>query len=172
MRGRKVEKPELVLTEDGSHTLRHHSLKELYHSHYGALQESKHVFIQEGLFNLNLEKVKILEVGFGSGLNALLTALEASERKQVDYVGLDKYPIKEEFWKKLNYPAQIDDKRAKSTFLKICEAAWDEPTQINEYFTLEKREIDFFKKDRLPKLAKLLSDKAQSASDATNDDDG
>ncbi len=145
MRGRKVEKPELVLTEDGSHTLRHQSLKELYHSHYGAIQESQHVFIQEGLNHLNLEKVKILEVGFGSGLNALLTALEANERKQIDYLGLDKYPIKEEFWKKLNYPKLIEDERAKSTFQKICEAEWDEPGSINPNFILEKREVDFFK---------------------------
>ena len=84
---------ELRITGDGSHTLYVPALDEHYHSHFGALTESKHIFIDAGLASLKSNKVSILEVGFGTGLNALLTAMYARDNQvTIHYVTLEKYP--------------------------------------------------------------------------------
>ena len=86
----------LKITEDGSHTMFVKGLDEHYHSTHGALQESTHVFIKQGLLTVKQSSVQILELGFGTGLNALLT-LRESELLHLDiyYHAVEKYPLTE-----------------------------------------------------------------------------
>lgn len=152
-KSKKVDKPQVVKTDDGSHTLRHHKIPELYHSQYGAIQESMHVFIQEGLQKVDLPKIKILEMGFGTGLNALLTWMHKPEETKIDYIAVDKYPLEDTIWKKLNYPKEVG-RGAKMRFEALHKCEWGEPQKLSDDFTIEKREMDFFKykADRLNDL--------------------
>ncbi len=100
-----MEKHHLVTTKDGSHTLFSEISGEHYHSVFGAMQESEHIFIRAGLEKAaGLSTVRILEVGFGTGLNAML-ALQWAVRnnKNVEYVGLEPYPLSFSVVKALNY---------------------------------------------------------------------
>jgi len=102
---------EIKVTEDGSHTLYNPDLNEHYHSTHGAFQESKHVFIGAGLREASLtgKSLRILEVGFGTGLNCLLT-LQESRRVGllIEYLGLEPFPLQSELLLKLNYVSQAD----------------------------------------------------------------
>lgn len=104
---------QIITTQDGSPTIFHSELNTSYHSIYGAVQESKYVFIQNGLIpllNTKKEKIKILEIGFGTGLNCLLTYLEWKNfsnyaSKSIDFIGIEKYPIDDSMITLLqNYP--------------------------------------------------------------------
>lgn len=134
--------PGIEVTQDGSHSLRHHKIDELYHSHYGAIQESKHVFIEAGLHQLNnLDSIDILEIGFGTGLNALLTALENSGIV-IRYTGVEKYPVPESTWRQLNYADQLGGD-AEMLFQSIHLADWEEMAPIKPSFQLQKINCDF-----------------------------
>lgn len=103
---------ELRLCEDGSHTLFSTISGECYHSIHGAYTESNHIFIQLGMLAHQKKNLNILEVGFGTGLNALLTATEAKLRGiNVSYVGLEPFPISEELQQSLNYSAYILERK-------------------------------------------------------------
>ena len=133
---------ELRITEDGSHTLYVPALDEHYHSHYGALTESKHIFINAGLASLKSHKVSILEVGFGTGLNALLTAMYASDNQvTINYITLEKYPIDPSLLFQLNY-STITGTESGELFEAIHDAPWEKPTKLTPWFTLEKRLMD------------------------------
>lgn len=98
---------ELVLTDDGSHTIVSDRFKVPYHSRHGAISESHHVFIQAGLTAISPEKdiIRILEMGFGTGLNPLLVALYAQHHQgSFHYSGIEKFPIPQDFAHTLNYP--------------------------------------------------------------------
>lgn len=130
--------PEIKVTADGSHTLYVPSLDEHYHSHFGAITESKHIFVDAGLASLPNPDISILEVGFGTGLNALLTALYAGEHKvNVTYSSLEKYPLDAEVVKQLNYGSLIGSHSAE-LFESIHSAPWGAPVAITEWFTLNK----------------------------------
>src|SRR6187549_1397381 len=98
----------IITTSDGSHSLFNEELNETYHSVHGAIQESLHVFIQSGL-NYFIEKfspknISILEIGFGTGLNALLTIQAAKQSSSLfHYKTLEAFPLEEEVWSQLNY---------------------------------------------------------------------
>ena len=98
----------IIITDDGSHTLKVEELSEHYHSTFGAVSESKHVFIEAGLHKVLEAKrnnISILEVGFGTALNALLTVLEMdAQSPSIHYYGIEAYPLEENLWRKLNYP--------------------------------------------------------------------
>jgi tRNA U34 5-methylaminomethyl-2-thiouridine-forming methyltransferase MnmC len=98
---------EIITTADGSHTLRDQALGETYHSVHGAIQESVHVFIEKGLMfftGKGKPEITILEMGFGTGLNALLTLQKARVHKQkVIYTTVEPYPLPENIWSVLNY---------------------------------------------------------------------
>ena len=97
-------KRELRITEDGSHTLYVPEMEETYHSVHGAIQESLHVFLGQGFLTLDKEFLNILEIGFGTGLNALLTLAEANKRDiKVRYHCIEKYPLDYEEYSLLNY---------------------------------------------------------------------
>ena len=95
---------EIITTKDGSHTLYVPDLHEYYHSVYGAIQESQHVYIKAGLEAVKQEQINILEVGFGTGLNALLTFFHARLAGTViHYHAYEPFPLPAEIWQKLNY---------------------------------------------------------------------
>jgi tRNA U34 5-methylaminomethyl-2-thiouridine-forming methyltransferase MnmC len=134
--------PELRMTADGSHTLYVRALDEHYHSHFGALTESKHIFINAGLASLKSNKVSILEVGFGTGLNVLLTSMYAQDNQvTVQYVTLDKYPLDPSLLFQLNYPT-ITGTEGRELFESIHSAPWETPVKLTPWFTLEKRLTD------------------------------
>lgn len=138
----KKPKLNLIITEDGSHSLSIPELEETYHSSHGAIQESNHVFIKHGLLhwvkNNPSKPIKIFEVGFGTGLNAFLTAIEAAKIGiHVKYNSIELYPITEELTTQLNYPEQLGISRTLFDFMH--QANWEEPAKIHETFTLIKK---------------------------------
>ena len=133
----------LKITDDGSHTLFVEGLDEPYHSTHGALQESMHVFIKQGLLTVEQPSVRIVELGFGTGLNAILTLKEALSLKlDIYYHAVEKYPLKESEYSKLNYEELID-RLPKGILHHIHSCPWEEPVNISEHFTLYKEEADF-----------------------------
>lgn len=130
-------------TADGSNTLFVPELDEHYHSIKGALTESDHIFIKMGLEHCRKQEVKLLEVGFGTGLNAFLTLLKAEEtHKQIYYTTIERYPLDKTTASSLHYPETIAPDQA-DTFYKLHEAEWGSPQRITPYFTLLKIKGDF-----------------------------
>jgi tRNA U34 5-methylaminomethyl-2-thiouridine-forming methyltransferase MnmC len=135
----KAPKPhKLFITGDGSHTLFNEQVGEHYHSTFGAIQESSHIFIQGALDVLRNRQshINILEVGFGTGLNALLTLLWAEQFvKQIRYRGLEAFPISEDIAESLNYHEILNIDQ--SLFLKFHQLTVEKYV-ITDRFTLEK----------------------------------
>lgn len=131
-------KTNIRLTEDGSHTLFVPELNETYHSSHGAIQEAEHVFLKMGFDACKKDPIYILEVGFGTGLNAFLTLLHAiKEQRKVIYHSIELYPVSLETIHQLNYVDQINaDQR--EVFQKIHEVSWNESHVIDTDFTLMK----------------------------------
>jgi tRNA U34 5-methylaminomethyl-2-thiouridine-forming methyltransferase MnmC len=128
-----------VITADGSPTLFLPGMDEHYHSTNGAIQESRHVYINSAFNRCFLDSISVLEMGFGTGLNAFLTALESEKRKvKVNYTTLEKYPLPSEIIKTLNYSDEKGD-----LFRKIHSSEWEKPTEITPFFLLNKIQIDF-----------------------------
>ena len=141
-----MEQAEITLapTEDGSPTLYNPLFGEHYHSIHGAVQESMHIFIEAGLHswlrNSKKQSLHILEVGFGTGLNALLTALdEQSKELSLHYTSLELYPIQEEIYSQLHF--DIKHRDSDKCLQELHSTAWNTAIslQCNPYFTLEKR---------------------------------
>lgn len=130
----------VIITGDGSHSLLNEALDETYHSRHGAVQESLFVFIEHGFNYLRLKNehpkpISILEVGFGTGLNALLTLTETTQDQTVvDYTSLETYPLQQDVWTTLNYPDPLH------LFGELHLAEWGKSIQINDHFTLLKLE--------------------------------
>ncbi|MCB0409371.1 MAG: tRNA (5-methylaminomethyl-2-thiouridine)(34)-methyltransferase MnmD [Flavobacteriales bacterium] len=126
-------------TSDGSHTLYVPELDETYHSIHGAVQEAKHVFINNGLeYFKGLKKFSVFEVGFGTGLNTILTKLYAEKNQvEINYHTIESFPISLEIIEKLNYAQEINGIE-KEDFLKIHEISWGENHQLSAYFKLTK----------------------------------
>lgn len=132
-------------TEDGSHTFFVPELDEHYHSTHGAIQESRHVFIDAGLRQCVKSEINVLEIGFGTGLNAFLALLEAENKsKKIDFTSLELYPIPLSDAEKLNY-ADLIDSTKKDVFDKLHRAEWGKWHQITLYFSLLKQQVDFSK---------------------------
>jgi len=134
---------ELLITEDGSHTLFVPAIDECYHSTHGAVQESKHIFIEAGLKQCDKSELSVLEIGFGTGLNAFLTMIEAKRsNKQIYYTSLEKYPVEVEKAMQLNYPEELSALQRKS-FELMHTSVWNEEIEISSNFRLTKIEADF-----------------------------
>ena len=130
---------ELKKTADGSFTLYVPDLDEQYHSYHGALQEAKHVFIENGVLSLKSKKIRILEVGFGTGLNALLTACESVVlESEIEYVGVEAYPVPIELLQKMDYASLIDHKNAFKFYNHMIQDVWGEEQLIHQSFKLTK----------------------------------
>ncbi|MGA3014459.1 MAG: tRNA (5-methylaminomethyl-2-thiouridine)(34)-methyltransferase MnmD [Bacteroidales bacterium] len=131
-----------IITKDGSSTLFIPELNEHYHSIHGAVQESMHIFIQNGYSQIHASSIRIFEAGFGTGLNTYLTMLTAEqERKTVHYTSVEKYPLGENVVKLLNYTEKADVKKAK-VFQALHDAQWDIDVNISDHFTLFKMRGD------------------------------
>ena len=130
------QKLQLLITKDGSHSLRNDWLEETYHSVHGAMTESKHVFINAGLHYFPFEKkINLLEIGFGTGLNVLLTLLE--EEYDVHYHSLEAYPLEKIIYSQLNYHLHLNVAREK--FLQVHECEWGREAELGKNFILLKQ---------------------------------
>lgn len=132
---------QLITTSDGSHTIFVPRLNEHYHSTFGALTESMHVYIQAGFESLTgRQKVTVFEVGFGTGLNALLTCLSSVEKGiHTTYYTIESDPLEEEFTGKLNYGDLLPGKlKPGELFTSIHQAPWDKTIKIHPDFSLHK----------------------------------
>lgn len=138
----------LILTKDGSHTVAVPGMNVTYHSVNGAIQESLHVFIDAGWRESIKQRedgkgLHILEMGFGTGLNALLTLIEASAIQQpVHYTAIELYPLGMEEVASLNYCEQLERAGLQAVFEKLHGAEWGKAEQISEYFIVEKRKVN------------------------------
>jgi len=132
----------IIDTGDGSKTLFIPDMDEQYHSVNGALTESEYVFMDKGFNHHKSELPKIFEVGFGTGLNALLTAVWAEKlKRKTTFVSIEKYPLDTETIKALDYGRHIS-KEAQLLYQKIHEATWEQESKISEYFQLTKIKAD------------------------------
>ncbi len=133
---------QLVESEDGSHTLYLPDLKETYHSLHGAIQETRHVFIEAGLQHVDEEgPLTILEVGFGTGLNVLLTWLAAENREWPVHVHtLEPFPLPDDIINKLNYVQRIPGQQGAEYFQQIHAAEWGRTVHLSSCFSLYKEQ--------------------------------
>lgn len=130
-------------TADGSFTFYHEEMDEPYHSLNGAIQESSHVFIKNGLLACNKKDLRILEIGFGTGLNMLLTYRETvHQNRHIYYHGVEKYPLKTEEFNMLNYWTILGD-MYREPFIASHLAQWNKKIMLSENFTLFKELSDF-----------------------------
>ncbi|HEX8038165.1 MAG TPA: tRNA (5-methylaminomethyl-2-thiouridine)(34)-methyltransferase MnmD [Chryseosolibacter sp.] len=131
---------EILVTSDGSHTLRNTDLNETYHSVHGALQESMHVFIANGLGYFvqkhQQKNISVLEVGFGTGLNAMLAWEYAIQNRiHIEYCTLEPFPLAEFLWRQLNYGQLLKDA---DHFVALHKAGWGTKNLLSAEFTLLK----------------------------------
>lgn len=138
-----MDKKELKITEDGSHTLFIPSLDETYHSSHGAIQESMHVFIAAGLKYIKNKEIKVLEVGFGTGLNAFLTLLEANKsERSINYTSLEAFPLEMSLVKQLNYTSELKlEGNVVALYNRLHEVEWESVQHITNEFKLKKLKI-------------------------------
>lgn len=138
----------IIETADGSKTIHLPDWDEHYHSKHGAVQEAQHVFIKSGLHHhckyyrneVSQHKISILEIGFGTGLNAYLTLLEATKLDlQINYVGVEAFPVNEKELKLLNYSEIVQGTTKDELFDTLHSVAWESEHQITERFALTKR---------------------------------
>ena len=122
------DKAKVIETKDGSTTLYIKDMDETYHSTNGALQESLHIFINEGLKNVAADKVKVLEIGFGTGLNAIMTVGHKAD-KDVEYHTLEPFPLGEKLIDELNFPAFLEV-GLHDNFKKLHQVVWDEMVEV------------------------------------------
>jgi tRNA U34 5-methylaminomethyl-2-thiouridine-forming methyltransferase MnmC len=132
----------IIVTSDGSHTIFVPELNEHYHSVHGAVQESEFIFIRNGFDVCSADPLNIFEVGFGTGLNALLTALKCMDgQREVNYTTIEKYPLPDEITGSLNYP-HFTSGEGVDIFRLIHSAPWNSDVRICRNFTLHKIEGD------------------------------
>jgi tRNA U34 5-methylaminomethyl-2-thiouridine-forming methyltransferase MnmC len=144
-------KREILITSDGSTTIHLPDWNEQYHSKHGAIQEAYHVFIRAGFdkvkeqFTLSSQNnLEILEIGFGTGLNAYITFLESKKNTfSIDYVGVEGYPITDEEISKLNYVTELNANDTQIIFDGMHKVSWEEKHQISDKFSLLKRKQFF-----------------------------
>ena len=132
----------LILTSDGSHTISLPGLNATYHSIYGAIQESIHVFIEAGfkkLVSTLASRLSIFEVGFGTGLNALLTAIEAEKSgRMVYYETVEQFPLNSNETRLLNFCKQLGREDLQPLFEQLHDCEWEKEIKIGPYFVFKK----------------------------------
>lgn len=139
----------LFLTQDGSHSVYSEQLGVSYHSKHGAIQETQHVFINAGLnciLQQSPSEINILEIGFGTGLNAFMTFLE-SERQPIlatiNYCTIEAYPLSMEQVFELNYVEQLDAGHYEDIFLKMHSSDWSDIHPFSKKFNFQKLLMNF-----------------------------
>lgn len=136
---------QLISTSDGSVTIFLPEWNESYHSKHGAIQEAYHVFIKNGLdFFSDKDEISILEIGFGTGLNAFITLLESEKRKQkIKYKAVEYFPVAEDIYTKLNYPELLQAAEKQNVFSELHRAKWEQKQIFSDFFSLEKLQMKF-----------------------------
>ena len=134
---------EIKLTADGSHTIAIPGMNVTYHSHHGAIAESNHVYIEAGLLPLidplTRNPLTILEIGFGTGLNALLSLRETIKHQQyIHYTAIELYPLTETEVTQINHGKCLS---MENEFLQLHTSPWEKDIRLHEFFTLHKRNI-------------------------------
>ena len=118
--------------------------QEQYHSKHGAIQEAYHVFIKSGLDLFENQEINILEIGFGTGLNAFITLIEFDKRNLiVNYTGVEAYPVSIEELNQLNYLEELKSLSRKDDFDLMHTSPWGDKVEIVENFNLKKEQILF-----------------------------
>jgi tRNA U34 5-methylaminomethyl-2-thiouridine-forming methyltransferase MnmC len=134
----------IITTGDGSKTIQIEDWNEQYHSIHGAVNEAYHVFIDKGFSYLTNEAISILEIGFGTGLNALITLIEAEKsNRQVDYTGIEAYPITNEEISQLDYIETLKASAFKEAFFEMHKSAWESKIRLAPYFSFNKQKKNF-----------------------------
>ncbi len=137
-------KRKIIITSDGSKTIYLEDWNEQYHSKHGAINEAYHVFIRHGLELFEQQNLAILEVGFGTGLNALITFKEAPKnRLEIAYTGVDAFPVSLEEVDALNYPQLLEAAHLQQVFLEMHTTPWNKEIAISEAFKLLKQKKEF-----------------------------
>lgn len=137
-------KREIIKTEDGSTTIHLPDWNESYHSKHGAIQEAYHVFIKNGLSLFKGKSVSVLEIGFGTGLNAFITYLEAKKANQIiDYVGVEAYPVQVDEALQMNYVSELNASDGIEIFNLMHQSNWEVKELISNNFSLVKRKQFF-----------------------------
>lgn len=139
-------KRELLKTADGSMTIRLPEINEQYHSKHGALQEAKHVFIKMGLTYVTQQQkaLSVMEIGFGTGLNALLTCFEAQKNNlTINYTAIEAYPVLENEWKAMEYEKLIEFPNSKLIFKQLHLCPWEQLNPLFENFSIHKQQKKF-----------------------------
>lgn len=137
---------QLKITEDGSHTLYLPAIDECYHSTHGAVQESKHIFVENGLMSVDKETINILEIGFGTGLNAFLTLIEAEKHtKKIKYTAIELYPVDINKVLSLNYPALVEGNKKRFEFEKLHQTTWGQWVELSPNFSIKKIKKDLLR---------------------------
>jgi tRNA U34 5-methylaminomethyl-2-thiouridine-forming methyltransferase MnmC len=135
---------EIIRTKDGSTTIHIKDWDECYHSKHGAIQEAQHVFIKNGLALYQNQSVSILEIGFGTGLNAFITYLESKKLNlDIDYVGVEAYPVSISELSAMNYVSELNADDKNTIFNLLHESNWEEKVVIDPFFTITKRQQFF-----------------------------
>ena len=117
---------------------------ESYHSTHGAIQEAYHVFIEMGYKTFEQQDLSVLEIGFGTGLNAFITLLEAAkDQRNVNYVGVEAYPVKEDELLALNYVSELDTRNLSHKFEEMHLTPWNKAQAVIPNFMLTKRQMFF-----------------------------
>lgn len=137
-------KREIIQTQDGSTTIQIMEWNECYHSKFGAIQEAQHVFIKNGLSLFENKNISILEIGFGTGLNAFITFLESRKLHQtIDYVGVEAYPVSANEVLSMNYVSELNAESESTIFEKMHQCPWEEQIVLSDDFLFTKREQFF-----------------------------
>ena len=139
-------KREIILTGDGSHSIKVPELNVAYHSIYGAIQESMHVFINASFYGSGClqrpEPLRVFEMGFGTGLNALLTLIESEKIKtKVYYETVELFPLNEQEIRSLNYCGLLKRPDMQNVLEQMHNCDWEKEIAITENFTLTKRNV-------------------------------
>lgn len=135
---------QIIITGDGSVTIHLPEMNESYHSKFGAIQEAVHVFIKNGLTLTQGRPIAILEIGFGTGLNAFITYLESLKSGQpIQYTGVEAYPVAIEEAAQLNYVSELHADNEQRAFDRMHNEPWQKQIIINDSFTLVKRKEMF-----------------------------
>lgn len=137
-------KREVIITADGSSTISVPELNEHYHSVNGAISEAMHVYINAGFNEFEQEKISILEIGFGTGLNSFLTLMESEKSgKFVFYQGVEAYPVNPSELSSLNYIEELKAEEFSAFYNLMHETEWDKECSITDKFTLLKQKKSF-----------------------------
>jgi len=132
---------EIRKTADGSPTLFDTHFKESLHSAFGSITESRHIFIEQGLLKIDKPTIDILEIGYGSGLNAVLSFETAKHHNiKIHYYGVEKYPPSKELQDQFNAALPLN---IQATAASLANVQWNETTQISDFFKIKKRHFDF-----------------------------